>query len=361
MEEYLNLSNPLNEQGLFVADEDRGISPVNEYVNNLPSMGQYIQELRNQFSNIKYSNPQQLDYSSDMNLSFPELLKQEGIDITVTSSYRPNAKTKSGHNSHHSYMTEYGSGAVDIVPTDGDFEKLKKRIYSNQRIVSWLVNHNIGILEETTPEVMNKTGATGKHFHVGPDQWAIQMSSRYITYNGNNQQTTINPSKKNAGKDGKERMRYVTNYLMQKHGLDRTHAAALTGVWYAESRLIPSIKSKIDSGTGIAQWTGPRHKEFDRFYRQVFGRQSPGIRNVGLDDQIDVAIAEYKARSNNWRDFLNRNNLQGAVDSVLRGYENGGGSLATIASIDRIYTKNGSGSYRKLMADRLAFAQQAMK
>ena len=58
---------------------------------------------------------------------------------------------------------------------------------------------------------------------------------------------------------------------------------------------------------------------------------------------------------------MNRNNLQGAVDSVLRGYENGGGKLATVADIDRIYTRNGSGSYKKLMSDRLAFAQQALK
>jgi hypothetical protein len=71
---------------------------------------------------------------------------------------------------------------MDIVPVDGNFEKLKKDIYSNPRIVAWLVNHDKGILEETTSDVMSKTGATGKHFHVGPDKWAKQMSSKYINY-----------------------------------------------------------------------------------------------------------------------------------------------------------------------------------
>ena len=189
------------------------------------------------------------------------------------------------------------------------------------------------------------------------------MSSQYISYDDPSylyNYQTINPSSKSAGQTGKQRLNYVKNYLMYNYGLDDIHAAALAGVWFAESRLDPSIKSKRDSGTGIAQWTGPRHQKFNMFYKQVFGRQSPGIRNVGLEQQIDVAIAEYKARKNNWRDFLNRNNLQGAVDSVLRGYENGGEKLASVSDIDRIYTKNGSGSYKKLMSDRLSYAKQAL-
>ena len=157
-------------------------------------------------------------------------------------------------------------------------------------------------------------------------------------------------------------MDYVKNYLMQKHGLDAVHASALTGVWYAESGLNPAIKSKKDSGSGIAQWTGSRHQSFNKFYRQVFGKQSPGILNVGLDQQIDVAIAEYKSRTGNWRHFLNTKSLTDAVDSVLRGYENGGNnSLLPIADIDRIYTKVGSGTYKSLMSSRVKYAQQTLQ
>ena len=71
-------------------------------------------------------------------------------------------------------------------------------------------------------------------------------------------------------------------------------------------------------------------------------------------------MAEYQNRVNNWNDFLSRDTLQGATDSVLRGYENGGNRLASIADIDRIYTRNGSGSYKKLLSDRLSYAKQAL-
>ena len=365
MEEYMNLSSPLNENGVFVGDGQNNIT--NPSVQNLPTMSEYLKGLRQQIeefdtsrfnhqnNNTSNYQPDTSKYQNDMRLSFPQLLKQEGINIRVTSELRKNAKTKSGNKSHHSYINEWGfSAACDIVPTDGNFDKLKRDIYNNPRIVAWLINHKIGILEETTQAVMNKTGATGKHFHVGPDKWAIKMSSNYINYNSTQ---NITPSNEKIGKSAKSKMNYVKNYLMSNHGLDAIHASALTGVWYAESGLNPSIKSKRDTGQGIAQWTGSRHQSFNRFYKQLFGRQSPGILNVGLDQQIDVAIAEYKSRSSNWRDFLNRNNLQDAVDSVLRGYENGGSRLASITDIDKNYKGNG---YNRQMSVRLGYAQQAL-
>ncbi len=368
MEEYFNLSSPLNEEGVFVADGEA--TTVNSNVSNLPSMSEYLNSLRQQMQSIDLSNNTQnsKSYEADMNLSFPELLKQEGIDIIVTSDFRPGAKTKQGRVSHHSHKDDWGHpAAIDFRAADGDYKKLLKQIYGNERVRAWLINHGKGILEETAehPDVRSSSGADKYRdglLHLGPDQGALRMSREYwgLDYNLRSTQR-INPSNKSSGKTGKQRLTYVKNYLMQNYGLDAIHASALAGVWFAESRLDPSIKSKRDSGTGIAQWTGPRHQKFNEFYRQVFGRQSPGIRNVGLEQQIAVAIAEYKSRKNNWKDFLERTDLQGAVDSVLRGYENGGGTLASVSDIDRIYTRNGSGSYRKLMSDRLAYAQQALK
>ena len=186
MEQYFNLVSPLNEYGVFTGDGDN--TPVNQSIRNLPTMSDYLNSLRQQLTvELPSTTQQQSDnqYLEDMNLPFDELLKQEGIQIRVTSRLRPGAKTKSGHTSHHSHTDEWGnSAAMDIVPVDGNFDKLKNDIYSNPRIKAWLVNHNKGILEETTPDVMKKTGATGKHFHVGPDRWARQMSSNYLNYNG---------------------------------------------------------------------------------------------------------------------------------------------------------------------------------
>ena len=46
--------------------------------------------------------------------------------------------------------------------------------------------HNWGIIEETTPEVMSKTGATCKHWHFGPDTMAVQNWRRNLIKYGQN-------------------------------------------------------------------------------------------------------------------------------------------------------------------------------
>ena len=119
--------------------------------------------------------------SDSETISLPDLLKQQGVDFTITSSYRPNAITKSGHKSNHSIE----GGAYDIKPANGkSFEDLKEQIYSNSTIVQWMNDHGWGIIEETTPEVMAKTGATGKHWHFGPDSMGVQnFKKRLDEYN----------------------------------------------------------------------------------------------------------------------------------------------------------------------------------
>ena len=119
--------------------------------------------------------------SDSETISLPDLLKQQGVDFTITSSYRPNAITKSGHKSNHSIE----GGAYDIKPAnDKSFEDLKEQIYSNPTIVQWMNDHGWGIIEETTPEVMAKTGATGKHWHFGPDSMGVQnFKKRLEEYN----------------------------------------------------------------------------------------------------------------------------------------------------------------------------------
>ena len=119
--------------------------------------------------------------SDSETISLPDLLKQQGVDFTITSSYRPNAITKSGHKSNHSIE----GGAYDIKPANGkSFEDLKEQIYSNPTIVQWMNDHGWGIIEETTSEVMAKTGATGKHWHFGPDSMGVQnFKKRLEEYN----------------------------------------------------------------------------------------------------------------------------------------------------------------------------------
>ena len=118
-----------------------------------------------------------------------EKRKQEGVDpiitglidiiqadpnlrsnIKVTSTYRPGAVTTNGSPSWHSKGL-----AVDIVPINGDFIEMEKALISNPKIVKYLSDNNLGILDEYSEEgVKRNTGSTDKHFHIGRDKLALQ-------------------------------------------------------------------------------------------------------------------------------------------------------------------------------------------
>ena len=87
----------------------------------------------------------------------------------ITSLYRAGAMTKSGRPSFH------GSGkAVDIVPVDGTFDTLEADMMANRELVMYMIQNKIGILDEYTPNGHQaRTGASGNHMHIGPDQLAL--------------------------------------------------------------------------------------------------------------------------------------------------------------------------------------------
>lgn len=98
-----------------------------------------------------------------------DLMRDEGISFRVTSGLRSGAKTKSGKKSHHSE-----GNAIDIVPIKGQtFNDIVEQIRKSEKVKEYMRNHGIGILDETTKEMLAKTGGTGAHFHFGPDVLAI--------------------------------------------------------------------------------------------------------------------------------------------------------------------------------------------
>lgn len=167
------------------------------------------------------------------------------------------------------------------------------------------------------------------------------------------QQTTTIPSG--------DRRNYVKRWLMQNEGLTNEQAAALTGVWWAESRLDPSIheigKEKNPyAGKGIAQWTGKqRQKHAEDIYRQIFGK-SKSIKEMTLDEQLKVATTEFKERRT-WQQFISSQDLKTATDIVWRGYENGGNSLASHDLMKKTY----GNAYSKQWSDRFRYASEISK
>ena len=136
------------------------------------------------------TNNQVSQNSNLANMSFEDLIKTYNLPIQISSGYRGKngfrgGKTKSGKQSNHNKLDEHGHPmAYDIQPlvngkvdkSDSAFANLRNILANNQDVKEWFRMRNWGILDETTPQMMARTGATGKHFHIGPDRAAVRFS-----------------------------------------------------------------------------------------------------------------------------------------------------------------------------------------
>lgn len=136
------------------------------------------------------TNNQVSQNSNLANMSFEDLIKTYNLPIQISSGYRGKngfrgGKTKSGKQSNHNKLDEHGHPmAYDIQPlvngkvdkSDSAFANLRNILANNQDVKEWFRMRDWGILDETTPQMMAKTGATGKHFHIGPDRSAVRFS-----------------------------------------------------------------------------------------------------------------------------------------------------------------------------------------
>ena len=125
--------------------------------------------LVNQVLNTKFGH---VFKKEGMNIGYMGALLEEaskyGIFFRVTSGVRKGAKTKQGKTSWHSL-----GHAIDVTPIPGEtYADLKYKIKNSPEFVKWMQYHGYGIFDETLPEVMKKTGATGAHWHIGKDNVA---------------------------------------------------------------------------------------------------------------------------------------------------------------------------------------------
>ena len=177
----VELTLPLEKDPIDISDWSVGISPSGIPIvkNTLPTAFRSTP-----LDNSTTETSSTEDLSS---LSFEDLVKQENLPIKITSGFRGKGdfrggKTLQGKRSNHNRLDSQGKPmAYDIVPINGNFEELLNLMYSNPRIVSWFKQRGYGILEETTPNVMKRTGATGKHLHIGPDTSARKMFNYRIS------------------------------------------------------------------------------------------------------------------------------------------------------------------------------------
>ena len=105
---------------------------------------------------------------------------EHGINFRITSGVRPGAKTKQGRLSWHAQ-----GEALDITPIAGQtFEDLRQQMKNSPGLIQWMRDNTYGVYDETTPEVLEKTGGTGAHWHVGKDRVAIDGLEKLILRKG---------------------------------------------------------------------------------------------------------------------------------------------------------------------------------
>lgn len=152
-----------------------------KYLYNIKSKGyftaplsDYSKTFNSILSNIDtLSNPKNIE----------QVFKNAGLRVRITSGYRPGSVTSNGSTSWHSKKDSAGNSmAYDIVPIDGDFNKLRQAMVNSPIIRDYFNRMGFGVLDETTSEMMARTGATGKHFHIGPDRVALNTWRDWLNY-----------------------------------------------------------------------------------------------------------------------------------------------------------------------------------
>lgn len=232
----------------------------NAYGGNLFSKGSQINNAKPKYNNIGGVQ------------GFLNLLDKKGIKYIKSSGYRPNAKTKSGNDSWHSKLDQWGnSQAIDLVFSD--FEKARKAIYSDPELVAYLMNNKLGLLEETTPGVLAKTGGTGKHFHLGPDRWALQMRDNAIKQFG----ATYHPMQDVTWQDVQARRKQF-ELTPEEETLLNTPALATYNPEYVD-RTDPNYRSTLAEAVAL---------------------------DVALDESLDAPVNNWEK----WNAFLNMQSSQ---------------------------------------------------
>ena len=103
-----------------------------------------------------------------------QVLHQLGVDATITSARRNGATTSHGTKSRHSE-----GQAIDIVPSDRKNYSALNEALSSDLVQSYLTQYKLGVLDETSQEMMQRTGAAAPHYHIGPDVWGRDIAMKF--------------------------------------------------------------------------------------------------------------------------------------------------------------------------------------
>lgn len=228
-----------------------------------------------------------------------ELFKKHGINIRVTSGKRKaGAVGKAGNRSYH-----VTGNACDIVPGEGEtFESIRRKIVSNPEIVRFMYENGLGIIDETSPAAMAKTGATGKHYHIGPDQWALKD---WHSWTGISNPLWAGRSKATAGSTDKRAEWARNTYNAFVKGLKDEFGNKYTDSKYRKTAAFMTYQAALESGYG---------QKANGFNYSGHMRGGKTIHYSTMDEFVKAHIKTLKK----W-DFMSAETLKDYIDSLHRG------------------------------------------
>lgn len=95
------------------------------------------------------------------------ICEANGVEIDIMYDWRPR---DSGYGTYHATSHHPEGKAIDIIPKDGDFAKLKEFLVTNEDMRNCLDNYGYGVLDESQEGLLRNTGGERFHFHIGPDR-----------------------------------------------------------------------------------------------------------------------------------------------------------------------------------------------
>lgn len=253
----------------------------------------------NKEENIDLNNESLYSDSELKNMSFKELIESENLPIRITSAFRKGAMTTSGNRSNHSRKDERGNSmAYDIAPASGhSWEEVNDSIYKNPTVVKWFKLRNWGVLEEMirdkkpgfydTEGKFHRTGATGPHFHIGPDTYAVKWYNHKVkpTY-------TKQDNPKTGSLDHNVKLAYT--YLIN-NGVPKGSAAGIVGNLYWENLKNP-LSTVSDSRGTTAYGMAGFNSRGDLPNLLKWSRENGINGNPDFYQQLDYLIYAIKSR-----------------------------------------------------------------
>lgn len=263
-----------------------------------------------------------------LKIDIEDLLRSEGITQVNGRNIKFGSKAlrkKGNPNSHHGNKNPYTgyANARDISIQDGsdeDYAKLREILINNKKVRDWMAANKWGIINELSPEILALTKGTGRHFHFGPDKWAVRTWLHWLddpTVDILKNFRTIYHKSENPIKKNKKQV--STKSLNNNLSSDYTKLR----FDYIKELENPTMKG-YDKKTN--RWTRVYEKGWD----------SNGI-GIGLDVNTNQYVKEFlKEKKRNWMTMEEMISLQNKSFQYAEGVVNKAFSGNSLSNIKRV-------------------------